>query len=154
MLLKVYTDASPSKAVIGVGVKIIGSKINLEIGVPIKPGLSTAEAEMYAFLIGVDLVRSIVGGLGLKRKAAVEFYLDSNPVIKFLYDMQEMKAASTNALKIQTLKALQDASKVMSWKVQSTRAKTNPADRLAKSARQRWSTVWKAKEKREPSGRS
>lgn len=156
-ILKVYTDASPSKFVIGAGIKILGpDQIKYEVGVPVKPGLSTNEAEMYSLLIGIDQAKSVIASHGLRRKVDVEFFIDCDPVIKGLFDQSTFRAASARTLKEKVKKALHSAGKshFKTWKIQPVRSAVNPADRIAKAARQRWRDIWKSASPRGPSGRS
>ena len=149
MELRVYTDASLSKFVIGVGVKVTSIEgIRFDLEVPIKPGLTSTEAELYALLIGIDVVKSVVHCHKMKRKADITFFTDCEPALRSVFGFSNPRSQSTRALAKRVTKALDKANRThfKSWKLQPIKSASNQADRLARAARDRWKSIWKIKE--------
>lgn len=148
MDIRVFTDASLSKFVIGVGVLVSSADgIRFELSVPIKPGINSTEAELYALLIGIDAVKSVIHCHKIKRKVSVTFYIDCEPALRSVFGFSVPRSQAARALAKKVAKALDKANKThfKSWKLQPIKSANNQADHLARSARERWKQIWKIK---------
>jgi hypothetical protein len=156
--MKVYTDASISKFVIGVGVKVImpSEGIRFELGVPTKPGLNSTEAELYALLIGIDTVKSVIHCHKMKRQVDVIFYTDCEPALRsvFGFSTPRSEAAKTLAKKVKRNLDKAKRTHYKTWSLQPVRSASNQADKLARAARERWRAIWKQSPRAEASGAS
>lgn len=149
MIIKTYTDISVCKAIIGVGVCVelpsLAPDRMYTIGVPIKPGLTTTEAELYGLLVGSDVVESLINTHGFKEVEA-HFFTDCESAIGALYKLGRVRSQATKNLAAQILKAL-DSRYPENWSIQPVKSKDNPANEVAKATRRRWSSIWKAPER-------
>ena len=156
--MRVYTDASLSKFVIGIGVKVTlpSAGIRFELGVPIKPGLNSTEAELYALLIGIDTAKSVIHCHKKRRQVDVIFYTDCEPALRsvFGFSTPRSDAAKTLAKKVKRNLNKGKRTHYLSWSLQPVRSASNQADRLARGARERWRSVWKDNNKSGSSGPS
>lgn len=142
-MIRVYIDASLSKAVIGIGVLIKPDKgANLEIRLPMRSGPNSTEAELYALLIGIDSVKaSIKKG---SKKPKVTFFIDCEPAVKALYGMTKLRSQAARNLVRKVVKALDKANEnFFTHSIEPIKGKSNPAHDLAKQARLDWRDIWK-----------
>jgi len=158
MKLKVFTDASLSQFVIGAGVRISSNKdgIRFDLGVPVKPGLTSTEAELYAMLIGIDAVKSLIHCHKIKRKAEVTFYTDCESAFRFIFGASTPRSEATKTLAKKVRKSLDRAKKThfKSWNLLTVKSASNQADKIARAARERWRSIWKQNHSQGTSGRS
>ena len=145
--MKVYLDASLSKAVIGIGVRVLGpGKRTMSIGSPVRSGLNSTEAELYALILAIDTAVNIVEGCG-KTTKDVTFYMDCDPAIKALYGLTHLRSETAKTLVQKAVKSLDKAKGkyFRTWSIQPIRSKDNPAHDIAKATRIRWREIWKPK---------
>jgi len=143
--IAVYSDASHRKTSIGVGAVISYRGADLPVGGFISGRFTTVEAEILALLHAIDAVSGFVKSPSLRSLAPITlkthfvFYTDFKLIPDYLYGNAEPKDRQVRALLKQLIRDL-DLLKQEGflWRVDPIKSGTNPADRCAKEAHDRW----------------
>jgi hypothetical protein len=155
-MIDAYVDASMSKNVTGAGIKIIVTdgcaKIKFGFKVPIRPGMTATEAELYVLLMAIDLVLDIressanseIAGITPESVNLAVFHTDNESGIKGIYGLSSMRSMSTSTLINNIVKKLDKAKKSgLSWSIAPVKTRNNQAHLLASEARRLWGRIWK-----------